>query len=368
MVEDHGITQGFKPTQAIAMIMASFASIALYNVIELAYIIFATFKRRKGLYFWSFIVATGSILPYTLGFVFKFFEVIPVDMISITMIAVGWCGMVTGQSVVLYSRLHLVVQDQRILRGVLIMIIVDAIICHVPILVLLYGSNSHNPDPYTQAYTIYEKVQITIFFLQEVVISGLYIWSTWTALKPGSMVMARELRKAIKHLLAINILIVVLDLTLLATEYMGHYEIQTLYKGALYSAKLKLEFRILNQLVSLTKAKSPRQWSNHDTTITNRWSAGHNMHTYTSSKGQEQSVIGYEAKVDRGEGADLGDGKSGIMLETTLEVSSLDRNSDSGDDWQRRPGVHSMEITREVRKVSSVPESLCDSQVEFAKR
>lgn len=33
-------------------------SVALYNVIELTFIIWAYFKRHSGLYFWSFIVAT----------------------------------------------------------------------------------------------------------------------------------------------------------------------------------------------------------------------------------------------------------------------------------------------------------------------
>jgi hypothetical protein len=233
-MSDHGISTEFNPSQSTAMIMASFASIALYNVIELTFIIVATFKRKRGLYFWSFVVASWSIIPYTLGFLFKFFAVIDIRVIALTMIAVGWCGMITGQSVVLYSRLHLVVQDQRVLRGVLVMIITNALICHVPVIVLLYGANSDNPDPYVNPYSIFEKVQITIFFLQEVIISGLYIWSTWTALKPGGSILAKDLRSAMKHLIWINAAIVLLDLTLLATEYSGHYEIQTLYKAALY--------------------------------------------------------------------------------------------------------------------------------------
>lgn len=136
-MSDHGMPNDFHPSQSMAMIMASFASIALYNVIELTFIIVATFRRKSGLYFWSFVVASSSIVPYTLGLIFKFFAVIDVCIVSLTMIAVGWCGMVTSQSVVLYSRLHLVVQDHRILRAVLGMIITNALICHVPVLVLL---------------------------------------------------------------------------------------------------------------------------------------------------------------------------------------------------------------------------------------
>ena len=237
-MSDHGISTEFNPSQSTTAIMASFASIALYNVMELTVIISATFKRKSGLYFWSFVVATWSIPVYTLGFLFKFFAVIDIRVISLVMISIGWCGMITGQSVVLYSRLHLVVQESRILKWVLTMIIMNAFICHIPIIILLFGANSNSPAPYITPYSIYEKVQITIFFLQEFIISGLYIWYTWNALKPGASVLEHDLRSAMKHLIWINAAIVFLDLTLLATEYSGHYEIQTLYKAALYSAKV----------------------------------------------------------------------------------------------------------------------------------
>jgi hypothetical protein len=41
---------------------------------------------------------------------------------------VGWVLVITGQSVVLYSRLHLIVTDVKILRAVLIMIILNGLI------------------------------------------------------------------------------------------------------------------------------------------------------------------------------------------------------------------------------------------------
>jgi hypothetical protein len=261
-MQDHGISHGLHTSQAVSMTMSAFAAIALYNVIELAFIIAITFKRRKGLYFWSFIVATAGILPYTLGFMFKFFSVIPQTMISVTLIAIGWCCMVTGQSVVLYSRLHLVVRSFSILRWVLIMIIVDAIICHIPIIVFVYGANSDGPDVFSTPYSIYEKIQITIFFLQELIISGLYVWAAAKVLKPVGTMKGKNIRTAMKHLIYINLFVVFFDLTLLATEYAGQYEIQVLYKAALYSIKLKLEFRILNQLLEFTQAPTSGEWSN----------------------------------------------------------------------------------------------------------
>jgi hypothetical protein len=48
-----GIVEGAK-----AYTIVVFCSIAVYNVVELTFIIWAYFKRHSGLYFWSFIVAT----------------------------------------------------------------------------------------------------------------------------------------------------------------------------------------------------------------------------------------------------------------------------------------------------------------------
>jgi hypothetical protein len=53
------------------------------------------------------------------------------------------------------------------------------------------------------------------------------------------------------HLIYINILVILMDITLLCTEYANLYEIQITFKGALYSIKLRLEFAILNDLMSI---------------------------------------------------------------------------------------------------------------------
>lgn len=53
--------------------------------------------------------------------------------------------MVSGQAFVLYSRLHLVVQNEMLLRGVLVAIIIDGLAFHTPILILIWGANSPQP-------------------------------------------------------------------------------------------------------------------------------------------------------------------------------------------------------------------------------
>jgi hypothetical protein len=71
-----GITGGYNGNSlAIKAVIAVFAGLSIYNAIELIALVFITFTRYKGVYFWSLLIASWGIIPYTLGFLLKFFEV-----------------------------------------------------------------------------------------------------------------------------------------------------------------------------------------------------------------------------------------------------------------------------------------------------
>ncbi len=133
----NGVSGVLDMTAAKALTIVSFAGIAWYNSIELQVMIWMTFRRRHGLYFYSLLVASIGIVVDALGMLLKLFNLAN-PFVAITVIIIGWVPMVTGQSLVLYSRLHLVLRDNRKLKWVLAMIIIDAILFHVPTTVLLY--------------------------------------------------------------------------------------------------------------------------------------------------------------------------------------------------------------------------------------
>jgi hypothetical protein len=92
-------------------------SISLYNAVELLLLIFVTFKQWGGFYFWSLLIASFGIIPYSLGYLMSYFRWTDVPL-GLAFNNLGWWLMVTGQSFVLYSRLHLVESDRRVLRAV----------------------------------------------------------------------------------------------------------------------------------------------------------------------------------------------------------------------------------------------------------
>ena len=253
-----GVTAGhISVNTATSVALVVMSAIAFYNVLELLLLILATFKRYHGLYFWSMTIASLGCLLHGLGFVLKFYELVHQSYISVTVITIGWYAMVTGQSVVLYSRLHLVVTDRTLRQRVLYMIIFDAVVFHIPTTVLTFGSNASPAVAayFVHPYAVMEKIQMTAFCLQEFAISTIYVRATYALLRTS---FNDQKRRLMMRLIGINVLIIGLDIVLLAVEYANLYDIEVVLKSMIYSVKLKLEFSVLGQLMDLTKQSFAR--------------------------------------------------------------------------------------------------------------
>jgi hypothetical protein len=157
------------------------------------------------------------------------------------------------------------------------MIICNAIVLHSVTTVLTFGSNSNTLTPVTlerfvRGYSIMEKIQMLGFFLQETILSIIYIKETIRLLKLSQSVQddtrsfddsatigylrQASVRKTMYQLLAINVLIIILDLALLSIEFANQYLIETTLKGVVYSVKLKLEFAVLGKLIQLVRERT----------------------------------------------------------------------------------------------------------------
>ena len=142
---DPGHPQHYGINLPTAMVISAFAGIAWANTLEMQVRIFIKFKRFTGLYFWSLFLSSWGCAIHALGFLFlDFFIITQANAVGV-MIGVSWWCMVTGQALVLYSRLHLVVRDTRKVRWILIMIIMNFVILHLPIM-LLSQMVSFSPD------------------------------------------------------------------------------------------------------------------------------------------------------------------------------------------------------------------------------
>ncbi|KAJ5113916.1 hypothetical protein N7456_002450 [Penicillium angulare] len=276
-----GETGPIHVSRAVAMVIAAFLALSCFNVLEITLSTFTTFRRRRGLYFWSMLIAAWGTLVHAISGFLRYFALAPNFPMSV-LICIGWYAMVTGQSVVLYSRLHLVTTHKQYLRFVLWMIIVDAFVFHVPTTILFLGSN-HGVSSWVSPFNIYERVQLTGFSVQEIIISTLYIWETLTGLRPVLALKGPRGNRVVMNIILVNAIAIALDVVLLVLEYTGYFDIQTTFKPLVYSLKLKMEFTVLNSLVAVIRASPTSieeiQQSHDDLHIQPRWSGDHSSHS-----------------------------------------------------------------------------------------
>ncbi|KAI8284971.1 hypothetical protein K4K60_001562 [Colletotrichum sp. SAR11_57] len=249
-----GETGTISVSQVQAMVMIAFAATAYYNTIETFFSIFTTFKRRRGRYFWSMIVSNTGININVIAFVLRYFGYYHGAIVASSfIIPIAWYSMVTGQAIVLWSRLHLVVHSQRKIRMILVMIIFNAVTMHVPETVIFFLANFEHPAKWSMPFKIYEKVELVVFTIQETIIAGFFLYEGYYSLKPLSAIKPKAVANMVRHLAGLFAAVFLLDIGLIVLEYNDKFEIQTMCKPFVYSVKLKVEFVVLNKLLSFTR-------------------------------------------------------------------------------------------------------------------
>ncbi|CAN9383327.1 unnamed protein product [Alternaria sp. RS040] len=233
--------------------MTTFTAIAWYNSIELLILVFVIFRRYSGLYFWSPIVNAISIVPYATGAWMKQNNVAHNPYVYNTLLTLGWVLMVPGQSVVMYSRLYLISPNLKLLRLIFWLIVTSAIYLCVPTVTLNLRQYTKHPESYTRDYMVMEKIHMTLFTVQEIFIFCVYLLETRKLMR---VIFDGKARKWMWQLVVMNVLLLILDIALLTTDFLDVYMIQTTFKSPVYSFKLKIEFVVLSQIVRVIQDRA----------------------------------------------------------------------------------------------------------------
>ncbi|KAI1132189.1 hypothetical protein F5Y10DRAFT_284081 [Nemania abortiva] len=235
-----------------AMIIAGLFAVAIYNSLEIYISIFRTFRRRRGLYFWSMVAANTGIPILSVFNLLRYFNIAHPGPTSI-IVDIGWWLMVTGQACMLYSRLHLVIGNPRKLRWVLFMVVGMFLFFQVPTATLyaVISFKGRTKTRVTGAFDVIEMVQLVAFAIEESILSGLYVYASRRTLKPMMIIRGPKVRALLNELVGLFVLVVVLDISLIVVQFANLFYIQTTYKPLVYSIKLKVEAYVLNNLVTL---------------------------------------------------------------------------------------------------------------------
>ncbi|KAI2472839.1 hypothetical protein F4781DRAFT_291695 [Annulohypoxylon bovei var. microspora] len=261
-----------------ALAMAGFAGVSWYLGVEISVSLFLLFKRRRGLYFWSCALGIWGVILQTLFIILADFGIWNSQTAPIAMIYLTWAMMIIPQSWILYSRLHLITQQPNILSWVRVVLVFNSIAVSSVTIVLGTLAQTVRPSLFP-VNNIWDRLQTTIFFVQETTLSILYIWQTRKYLRdlapllktprPSSdsiVTIARIEKKKnlLHHLIYTNILIICLDITLLGIQNANLFYLAGAFKPAVYGVKLKLEFVILNRLIKSLPGHHGSTMRSHD--------------------------------------------------------------------------------------------------------
>jgi hypothetical protein len=176
---------------------------------------------------------------------------------SLFLAEAGWIGMVTGFSVVLWSRLNIIVEDWRLRSGILAMIITNGFIFHSALVVLQFGlasANTQQRAAWLRVLNPMERTQITMFTVQEIIISLIYIHATWKILHERIVRHREKTRNVLIMLFIVQTVVVMMDIVVITLDLSGWFTLKAIIHSWVYGIKLELEFVVLNQLVDIARA------------------------------------------------------------------------------------------------------------------
>jgi hypothetical protein len=224
---------------ASSVILTLSVALALYNSLEMVLLIATTFRRWRGLYFWSLSICNLGVVLYTIGMMTTYFD-LSVLWLSKVLNDAGWIGMVVCQSLVLYSRLGLILDSPNILRAVKWMILANSIVLVTTVVVLDFGTSYSASPSFAKGYFYIEHIQLIGFTIQETIISALYVWKAISLLE---VISKANTRSMMWQLLIMNLVIIGMDVSGIAPfEFHYSYHFRLLlssYNSGIFSSTRK---------------------------------------------------------------------------------------------------------------------------------
>lgn len=169
------------------------------------------------------------------------------------LLSVGWSTYSLAQLLVLYSRLHLVNQRTSVQRFVLVISISTVFISMIPTWVFVF--QAWNPNPkissiWSPREAIVERYNQIVYTVVELIISSIYIGSLLGVLHSPTKSSVRQ-RRVMLDLIYVNIIVVALDIVSVIMVYLNQVGLSHPIQTFSYAFKIRLEFVVLNQLMSV---------------------------------------------------------------------------------------------------------------------
>lgn len=171
---------------------------------------------------------------------------------SLTISQVGWIFMVSGFATVLWSRLGFIMENDKLRKYLLWMIIFNGVVWHTCMTTISAAVNAYRRDKspagqaaleaWTRPQKVCERIQIVFFCGQEILISSLYILAAYRYLR--SRACHETHRKKVKDimflLLGTQFVVIVIDLALILIDFLGYLRLKGFIHSFIYCVKLEV--------------------------------------------------------------------------------------------------------------------------------
>jgi hypothetical protein len=222
------------------------------------------------------------------------------SVLGSVLLNVGWVAMVTGFSFVLYSRLHFLNPHPTLLRVVLICIIIDAFLFHLPVFVAGVLSAVHFTPATWKVYTIASYTEIA-FTVQETLITTLYVYLFLAYTKDRKKEPAT--RSILWQLFLAEFVVFSTDIILNVLLYTENYLPRQMIQSFATLVKLKIEFVVLNSLINYSQSKSSQQmdlnWAGGAETFASPTESNPESHISATEKQPRSRLAAEEWNIER---------------------------------------------------------------------
>ncbi|KAL8668804.1 MAG: hypothetical protein Q9168_006585 [Polycauliona sp. 1 TL-2023] len=298
---------------------SAFIGITLFLCVETLFEIFRAFKTRRGLYFWCLLIGVLGCFIDAIGVILKYLVPGSTDYwpLYTLMLMTGWTCSSLGQLLVLWSRLHLLIDNHRVQRWVLYMICACVFFFTIPTWIVVWPA--YNPaltHRWSAPDAIVERINHIGFTLAECAISGVYLHALSRLLKYKPTV---RQKRVFLDLVYVNVAIIVLDILTTVLIYLNQLGTSHPVQVMSYIIKFRLEFAVLNQLMAVAARGMRRdtfaERRYHDASMGESWYSGQKYPMSGVTKPIKDSAASGElASGDGTSGGDTpGDGTRGSV-------------------------------------------------------
>ncbi len=289
-------------------IMGLFFGMALYGTLDITFLVLTTFKRWSGLYFWSLLIVAWAITIHNVGNALNYMVASANWGFYVFLDSFGWWLIQVFMSLVLYSRLHLVVRNQRTLKMVLALIVAAFVCLCIPNTTLFFLTNDprYGPEQHKRAsyaFSVMDRIQVIGWMLMDAFLAALYIPNARKLLRPS---LGKGIDNIVMQLIAVLILTVTLDLCMVVLNFSGLIAMKCVLQSFFVAVKLRVEFFILNQLMNITRQ-------------------GPSDPALKNGAGQKDSESGFG----------LAGGVAGLSSQSTMHSDRSDKKSHHYHPWTR---------------------------------